>query len=82
MQLSDEIRAKVQQGQTWEEALAGIKGVGSWTLSVFRIMVLREPDATAYGISPQPERVNGSGRIVARIRIPVPALRVGRISST
>jgi len=44
LQRSDEIRAKVRQGQTWEEALAGIKGIGPWTLSVFRIMVLRDPD--------------------------------------
>lgn len=41
---SEEIVAKVKEGQTWQEALAGIKGVGPWTVSVFRIMVLREPD--------------------------------------
>jgi DNA-3-methyladenine glycosylase II len=46
---SDEIRAKVQQGQTWEEALAGIKGIGPWTISVFRIMVLRDPDVLPTG---------------------------------
>jgi DNA-3-methyladenine glycosylase II len=46
---SDEIRAKVQQGQTWEEALAGIKGIGPWTLAVFRIMVLRDPDVLPTG---------------------------------
>ena len=46
---SDEIRAKVQHGQSWEEALAGIKGIGPWTLSVFRIMVLREPDELPLG---------------------------------
>ena len=28
LQRSDEIRAKVQQGQTWPEALIGIKGIG------------------------------------------------------
>jgi 3-methyladenine DNA glycosylase/8-oxoguanine DNA glycosylase len=44
LQRANEIRAKVQQGQPWEEALAGIKGIGPWTLSVFRIMVLRDPD--------------------------------------
>jgi DNA-3-methyladenine glycosylase II len=49
LQRSDEIRAKVQQGQPWEEALAGIKGIGPWTLSVFRIMVLREPDVLPLG---------------------------------
>jgi DNA-3-methyladenine glycosylase II len=46
---SDEIRTKVQQGQSWEDALAGIKGIGPWTLSVFRIMVLREPDVLPLG---------------------------------
>jgi DNA-3-methyladenine glycosylase II len=49
LQRSDEIRAKVQQGHPWEEALAGIKGIGPWTLSVFRIMVLREPDVLPLG---------------------------------
>jgi DNA-3-methyladenine glycosylase II len=49
LQRSDEIRTKVQQGQPWEEALAGIKGIGPWTLSVFRIMVLREPDVLPLG---------------------------------
>jgi DNA-3-methyladenine glycosylase II len=46
---SDEIRAKVHQGQPWEGALAGIKGIGPWTLAVFRIMVLREPDELPLG---------------------------------
>jgi DNA-3-methyladenine glycosylase II len=46
---SDEIRAKVEQGQTWEEALSGIKGIGPWTISVFRIMVLRDPDVLPTG---------------------------------
>lgn len=49
LQKSGEIRAKVQQGQPWEEALAGIKGIGPWTRSVFRIMVLREPDVLPSG---------------------------------
>ena len=44
LQRSDEIRAKVRQGQPWDEVLAGIKGIGPWTLAVFRIMVLRDPD--------------------------------------
>ncbi len=46
---SDEIRAKVQDGLTWEQALAGIKGIGPWTIAVFRIMVLREPDVLPLG---------------------------------
>ena len=41
---SEEIRVQVQQGKSWEEALTGIKGIGPWTISVFRIMVLRDPD--------------------------------------
>jgi DNA-3-methyladenine glycosylase II len=49
LEKSDVIRAKVKQGQPWEEALAGIKGIGPWTLSVFRIMVLREPDVLPLG---------------------------------
>lgn len=46
---SEEIRRRVASGSTWEEALAGIKGIGPWTLSVFRIMVLREPDELPTG---------------------------------
>jgi DNA-3-methyladenine glycosylase II len=49
VQRSEEILARVQDGQTWEEALAGIKGIGPWTVSVFRIMVLREPDVLPLG---------------------------------
>jgi DNA-3-methyladenine glycosylase II len=49
LQRSDEIRVKVQQGQSWGEALAGVKGIGPWTLAVFRIMVLREPDVLPLG---------------------------------
>jgi len=46
---SDEILSKVEQGHTWGEALAGIKGIGPWTVSVFRIMVLRHPDVLPLG---------------------------------
>jgi DNA-3-methyladenine glycosylase II len=46
---SNEILAKVEQGHTWEQALAGIKGIGPWTIAVFRIMVLREPDVLPLG---------------------------------
>ena len=46
---SDEILSKVNQGQSWEEALTGIKGIGPWTISVFRIMVLRDPDVLPLG---------------------------------
>jgi len=46
---SNEILARLDQGRTWEEALAGIKGIGPWTISVFRIMVLRDPDVLPLG---------------------------------
>lgn len=46
---SSEIRSKVKRGQSWEQALAGIKGIGPWTIAVFRIMVLREPDVLPVG---------------------------------
>lgn len=46
---SAEIRRRVELGQTWAEALAGIKGIGPWTVSVFRIMVLRDPDVLPLG---------------------------------
>jgi DNA-3-methyladenine glycosylase II len=49
LQRSEEIRDKVRQGQTWREALAGIKGIGPWTTSVFLIMVIREPDELPLG---------------------------------
>lgn len=46
---SEEILGKVGQGYTWEQALAGFKGIGPWTVSVFRIMVLRDPDVLPLG---------------------------------
>jgi len=49
VQRSDEILAKVDRGHTWEQALAGIKGIGPWTIAVFRIMVLRHPDVLPLG---------------------------------
>lgn len=70
LQGSAEIRAKVQQGQPWEEALAGIKGIGPWTLSVFRIMVLREPDVLPLGdvgLERAIANVYGKGRSVERL---------------
>lgn len=70
LQRSDEIRAKVQQGQSWEQALAGIKGIGPWTLSVFRIMVLREPDVLPLGdvgLERAIANVYGKGQDVGRL---------------
>jgi DNA-3-methyladenine glycosylase II len=70
VRLSEEILTKVQQGQTWEEALAGIKGIGPWTVSVFRIMVLREPDVLPLGdigLERAIANVYGRPRNVARL---------------
>jgi DNA-3-methyladenine glycosylase II len=41
--------SQVKNGGTWEEALAGFKGIGPWTVAVFRIMILREPDVLPLG---------------------------------
>lgn len=49
LQRSEEIRARIRDGKSWEQALAGIKGIGPWTISVFRIMVLRHPDVLPSG---------------------------------
>lgn len=46
---SDEIIARVKQGLTWEDTLADFKGIGPWTVAVFRIMVLRHPDILPLG---------------------------------
>lgn len=46
---SEEILDEIRRGRTWKEALTGIKGIGPWTLSVFQIMVLREPDELPLG---------------------------------
>ena len=69
-QRSKEILAKVAQGQTWEQALAGIKGIGPWTISVFRIMVLRDPDVLPLGdvgLERAIRNVYGRPRNVARL---------------
>jgi len=49
LQRSEEIRANVMQGKSWEEALVDVKGIGPWTLAVFRIMVLRDSDVLPLG---------------------------------
>ncbi len=46
---ADEISEMVDRGTTWEAALKGIKGVGPWTVSTFRIMVLRDRDVLPLG---------------------------------
>ena len=41
---STSIVGEVNGGATWETALAGIKGIGPWTIATFRVMVLRHVD--------------------------------------
>ena len=70
LQRADEIRAKVKRGEPWSEALAGIKGIGPWTLSVFRIMVLRELDVLPLGdvgLERAIANVYGEGRSVEQL---------------
>jgi DNA-3-methyladenine glycosylase II len=67
---SDEIRSKVSQGQTWEEALADIKGIGPWTIAIFRIMVLRDPDVLPsgdVGLERAVARIYGEGSDVTQL---------------
>ncbi len=67
---SHEILAKVDQGQTWESALAGIKGIGPWTISTFRVMVLRDPDVLPLGdvgLERAIRNVYGEGRNVEQL---------------
>lgn len=44
-----EILARTRNGELWEDALAGIKGIGPWTLAIFRIFVLKDPDVLPMG---------------------------------
>lgn len=70
LQRSDEVRCRVQQGRPWEEALAGIKGIGPWTIAVFRIMVLRDPDVLPLGdvgLERAVANVYGEGRDVEKL---------------
>jgi DNA-3-methyladenine glycosylase II len=67
---SDELLAKVAQGLTWERALADVKGIGPWTIAVFRIMVLRDPDVLPLrdiGLERAIQRVYGRPRNVERL---------------
>jgi DNA-3-methyladenine glycosylase II len=43
------IKATVSHGLSWEQVLSEFKGVGPWTIAVFRIMVLRDPDVFPVG---------------------------------
>jgi DNA-3-methyladenine glycosylase II len=39
-----EIMRQINEGQQWQKFLKGIPGIGPWTVSIFRIMILRDPD--------------------------------------
>jgi DNA-3-methyladenine glycosylase II len=61
---SADIAHRIEQGATWEAALHGIKGLGPWTLAVFKIMVLRLPDelpSRDVGLERAVENVYGPG---------------------
>lgn len=45
----EELLARARDGEPWELVLSNIKGVGPWTVAVFRIMVLRHPDVLPNG---------------------------------
>lgn len=49
VQRCNSLRDRIRGGETWESAVTGIKGIGPWTLAVFRIMVLRDPDVLPLG---------------------------------
>lgn len=44
-----EIDSALSMGGRWEDALEGIRGIGPWTLDLFRIIVLRETDVLPAG---------------------------------
>jgi DNA-3-methyladenine glycosylase II len=67
---SDEILGAVAKGHSWEQVLKGIKGIGPWTIAVFRIMVLREPDVLPLGdvgLERAIENVYGAGQDVEKL---------------
>jgi DNA-3-methyladenine glycosylase II len=44
-----QIMHQISQGQDWEKVLEGIPGIGPWTISIFRIMILHDPDVFPEG---------------------------------
>jgi DNA-3-methyladenine glycosylase II len=38
------INRKLQSGADWQKDLVSVRGIGKWTLTIFRMLVLREPD--------------------------------------
>jgi DNA-3-methyladenine glycosylase II len=43
------ILRQVATGKSWDEVLLPISGIGKWTVTIFRILVLREPDVLPSG---------------------------------
>lgn len=44
LQRSEELMARADAGEDWGSILGSMKGIGPWTIAVFKIMVLRSPD--------------------------------------
>jgi DNA-3-methyladenine glycosylase II len=44
-----ELMLRISGGESWEQVLKGIPGIGRWTVAVFRILVLHEPDVFPQG---------------------------------
>jgi len=67
---SNEIRVRIASGESWEGVLRCFKGIGPWTISVFRIMVLREPDILPLrdvGLERAVASIYGSGQNIERL---------------
>jgi len=46
---AEKLREQIRSNGKWEETLLEIPGIGPWTLAIFRIFVLREPDILPRG---------------------------------
>jgi DNA-3-methyladenine glycosylase II len=46
---AETIREQIRSNEDWEENLLEIRGIGPWTLAIFRILVLRELDILPVG---------------------------------
>jgi DNA-3-methyladenine glycosylase II len=46
---AQKLRDQLRSNEEWEEMLLKISGIGPWTVSIFRIFVLREPDVLPVG---------------------------------
>jgi DNA-3-methyladenine glycosylase II len=46
---AEKISQQIRSSGDWEETLLKIRGIGPWTIAIFRILVLREPDVLPVG---------------------------------